>query len=208
MSTTTSDGGQQPRPLRPDARALDGVARGERREVLPVVTVALVSAAVVAVLVVLALVGLTAPPGGVSGWQVAAGYGLALAGLALQLSGVVVLLRSNHRRWAGRRRPPQPSRAIRKRLLAQVRGRRPAEPADLPRAREVAEQLIRARPAAFSQLGLGVTFTGRWIAAQTQSRALLAGVVLLILLLTVLVERDARRARQFLGDHPGDHLAG
>jgi hypothetical protein len=49
------------------------------------------------------------------------------------------------------------------------------EPARVPLARVLAEQLVSQRTALVANVGLGIAFTGQWIASPTQWRGLLAG---------------------------------
>ncbi len=134
-------------------------------------------------------------------WQAVIGYTIAVAGLLLQAFGLVAMSRNNRTRW----RSPLAAltRRQRKELLAQARGLQPIEPARLPLARDMAQQLINQRALMVANSGLGIAFTGQWIASPAVWRGVLAigyGVVLAVAWL--FIQRDARRARRFLEDHP------
>ncbi len=134
-------------------------------------------------------------------WQAAIGYTIAVAGLLLQAFGLVVMSRNNRPRW----RSPLAAltRRQRKELLAQARGLQPIEPARLPLARDMAQQLINQRALMVANSGLGIAFTGQWIASPTAWRAVLAisyGLVQAVAWL--FVQRNTRRARRFLEEHP------
>ncbi len=175
-----------------------------RSRVLLLVSVLLVSAVAGVVAAVLA--------GDVSGrgeevptWQSVVGYVVAVAGLALQCTGLAALW------WVGRRVRSWQSplsvltRAQRGELLAQVRARRPVEADRVPLARLLAEQLVGQRAQLVGSLGLGICWVGSWIATPSVWRATLVGVHGLVLALAwIFVARDARRALRFLRAHPPD----
>ena len=95
------------------------------------------------------------------------------------------------------------TRSQRRELVASVRGSRPVEPERVPLARLLAEQLVSQRPTLVANVGLGIAFTCQWIASPAQWRAVLTGVFALVIGASwVFLDRDARRARQFLDDHP------
>jgi hypothetical protein len=189
---------------RPTESAEQRLRRWRRFRVLFVLGAALLGIALGVVLFVLLDVG-TQPKEEVPTWQVVAGLSIASAGLVLQIFGVVTLLRTNRRLGAWRSPLSVLTRPQRKDLLAQVRGRRPVEPARLPIARMLAEQLIAVRMVVVSNLGLGVAAVGQAIAFPTMWRFVLVGVfALLVAVGWPFVRRDVRRGRHFLGMHPPD----
>jgi hypothetical protein len=166
------------------------------------VSVLLVGAAAGVVAAVL-FRGRSAPTVDPPAWQGVVGFVIAGAGLVLQGIGVAAQW------WVARRvrgwRSPLAvlTRAQRKELLAQVRAGRPVEPARVPLARLLAEQLVGQRAMMASSLGLGICWVGLWVASPTLWRATLAGLYgLLVALGWPFVERDARRALRFLKVHP------
>jgi hypothetical protein len=176
--------------------------RWRRLRVLLVVAVLLGTAVVVVAAVV--LLGDTASSGEeVPTWQAAVGFVVAGAGLTLQLIALAALW------WVARRarvwRSPLAvlTDAQRKDVLAQVRGGRPVDAARVPLARLLAEQMVGQRTELVGSLGLGICLTGLWIASPTAWRAALVCVHGLVLAVVWLfVERDARRALRFLCAHP------
>ena len=91
----------------------------------------------------------------------------------------------------------------RKELAAQVRGRRSVEPARVPLARLMAEQLVHQRTVFVTNLGLGILFVGQWIASPSVWRAVLGGAyAVLVTEAFLFAQRDARRAQRFLDEHP------
>jgi hypothetical protein len=136
-------------------------------------------------------------------WQVVVGFLIAGAGLVLQGIGVAALWWVS-RRVRGWRNPLSVlTRAQRKQLLGQVRAQRPIDPARVPLARLLAEQLVGQRSLMASNLGLGICWVGLWIATPTLWRAVIAGLYgLLVALGWPFIERDARRALRFLRAHP------
>ncbi len=142
-------------------------------------------------------------PSDVPTWQAVIGSTIAVAGLLLVGIGGVVALSRNSRlaTW------PSPLAALtrrqRKEVLAQVRGLKPIEPARVPLARVVAEHLVGQRVFMVPNSGLGISFIGQWIALPTVLRAVLAiGSGLVLAAAWAFVQRDARRARRFLEEHP------
>ncbi len=177
--------------------------RWRRARALSVAVVLLVSTAVVFVVAVLSRDALEERPSAdVPSWQAAVGFSIAGAGLLLQLAGVVASVRST-RRLRGWSSPLAVlTRSQRKELLAYVRGSRPVEPDRVPLARLLAEQLMSQRATLVANVGLGIAFTGQWIASPTQWRAVLTGVFALVVGVGYrFLQRDARRARRFLDEH-------
>jgi hypothetical protein len=187
----------------PTELASQRLRRWRRLRMLVLASVFLVSVAVGLVLVV--LFGGTsshAHPDKAPTWQVVLGFVVAGAGLGLQGIGVAALWWVN-RRVRGWRSPLSAlARTQRKELLAQVRGLRPVDPARVPLARLVAEQLVGQRSLMASNLGLGICWAGLWIATPTLWRAAIAGLYgALVALAWPFIERDARRALRFLRAH-------
>jgi hypothetical protein len=168
-----------------------------------IASVVLVIVVVTVVLIVLFHGAHESEPSDVPTWQVVAGSVIAGAGLVLQGFGVVMLWRANRRLQAWSSPLAVLTRPQRKGLLAQVRGVQPIESARVPLARRVAEQRIGQRHAITSNLGLGIAFAGQWIATPSTWRAVLTVVYGLLLAVNgPFIQRDARRARRFLEQHP------
>lgn len=182
------------------------LAQRRRLLILAVVGGVVLGAAVSALLVVLLHEGIgRSTEHDVPVWQAVTGFVIAGAGLVVQGFAVVVQWRTNRRLQAWSSPLLVLSRAQRKELRAQVRGRAPVDADRLPLARHLAERLIAQRLAVGANLGLLVAFIGLWIAEPSWWRAVLA---LFLALATAAVapfaERDARRARRFLEEHAAD----
>lgn len=138
-----------------------------------------------------------------SSGQVVVGFVIAGAGLVLQGWGLVLAVRTGRRL-----RAPESSRSLlthsdQEELLAQVRGRRPVEPDQMPLARLRAERMLNERTMTVSWCGLEISWVGGWIADPAAWRAVTAVGYGLVLLVGWLVQRpDVRRARRFLEEHP------
>jgi hypothetical protein len=96
------------------------------------------------------------------------------------------------------------TRAQQRQLLAQVRGRRDADPAHLPLARNLAERMLVQR---WLVIGLVVCFgamtVGQWISTTALPQLLLTtAAAILFGVACAFAIRDARRARAFLAAHP------
>jgi hypothetical protein len=131
--------------------------------------------------------------------------GLVVLGLAtvVIVVGLVVQLRGNRRLHVWRNPLAPLTRAQRKELVAQVRGRgeHPAE--RLPLARYMAELLVHQRTAMTGQIGLLLLFAGQWIGSPSTWRVLLMAVFAVVVLVGMpFVRRDVVRARAFLEAHP------
>jgi hypothetical protein len=97
------------------------------------------------------------------------------------------------------------SRAQRKELLDQVRGRMPLEPARLPLARLIAEQRLSQRTVMVCNTGLAVGFAGQWITAPSPWRVWFAiAYAVLLAAAWPLVLRQTNGCRRFLAEHPAD----
>ena len=186
----------------PTESASQRLRRWRRLRVLLLASVLLVSAAVGLVLVVV-FGGTSAHADEAPTWQAVLGFVVAGAGLVLQGIGVAALWWVN-RRVRGWRSPLSAlTRTQRKELLAQVRAQRPVDPARVPLARLLAEQLVGQRSVMASNLGLSICWVGLWIATPTLWRAVIAGFYGVMLgLAWPFIERDARRALRFLDAHP------
>jgi hypothetical protein len=128
-------------------------------------------------------------------------YGL---GLGLEVTGLVVLVRSGGLRTNLTSPTSVLSRHQRRSLLRQVNGRQPADPASLPLARDLARRLsaqFRALPLVFS--GLAFTGAGRLAGHPTAVQIGIESVS--IVLLTAAAGfgvRQSRQAHRFLAEHP------
>ena len=132
------------------------------------------------------------------------GLALALAGAVLVGVGLVRTWRAWRHRDGWAAAEPVLGRAERRELLAQVRGRRPADPARLPLARVLAGQLAVRSGLALVLAGLCVLATGRWLLTGTVAapEASAGAALVAAAVVGVLAHRDARRARHFLARHP------
>jgi hypothetical protein len=187
----------------PTESAEQRLRRWRQLRVLLVATGLLLGAAVAVVLAVLFNGTFEGHPTEVPTWQTVIGFSIAGAGLVLQVFGVVMLWRTNRRLRAWSSPLSALTRSQRKELLAQVRGRRPVQPARAPLARLLAEQLANQRTVMTANLGLGILFVGQWIADPTLWRMAIAvafGATLVVG--WPFVQREASRARRFLEEHP------
>jgi hypothetical protein len=95
------------------------------------------------------------------------------------------------------------SRGQRRELLAQVRSRRPVDPARLPLARDLARRLVDQTRFVVLYSGVVVSQIGQAILTpETWRVAMSAGLTFFFALVVALVARDVRRARRFLSQHP------
>lgn len=168
------------------------------------VTAVILSATVVAVVAFVLFRGTVEPQSPeVPTWQAVIGFTIAGAGLLLQAFGVVAAWRTNQRLQAWRSPLAPLTRSQRKELLAQVRGLRPIEPPRVRLARILAEQMVSQGALVVAYLGMGIAFIGQWIASPAVWRAVgTIGYGLVLPIAWVYMERDARRARRFLQEHP------
>jgi hypothetical protein len=143
------------------------------------------------------------PGAEVSTGRAVAGFSLSGLGLLLMAIGLFWQIRAV-RRARGYGSPIYVlTRPQRKELLAQVRGRAPAQPARVPLARHLAELLQAQQVSLVPQAGLLVNFVGLWIATPSTWRLVLIGVcVPLVLVAVVLFRRETQRAQRFLDAHP------
>ena len=186
----------------PTESAEQRLRRWRRHRVVALAALLLVSAAVGVILAVL-VGGVASDASEAPAWPQVTGFVIAAAGLALQLSGVVAAVRGNRRLRVWRSPVAVLTRAQRKQLVAQVRGRRPVDPDRLPLARLLAEQLVAQRNGMLANLGLEVAFVGLWMATPSTGRAVIAvGYGLLLAVLWPFLQRDTRAARRFLATHP------
>lgn len=128
-------------------------------------------------------------------------YGL---GLALEATGLVLLVRSGAVKAEARSSMLPLTRRQRRLLLHQVVGKEAVDPASLDLARDLARRLARQSPALPVILS-GLALTG---AARLASRPTVAHVVaetagaLFLVALAALGAQQSRRARRFLAEHP------
>jgi hypothetical protein len=143
------------------------------------------------------------PGAEVSTGRAVAGFGMSGLGLLLMAIGLFWQIRAV-RRARGYGSPVYVlTRPQRKELLAQVRGRAPAQPARVPLARHLAELLQAQQVSLVPQAGLLVNFVGLWIATPSTWRLVLIGVfVPVVLVAVVLTRRETQRAQRFLDAHP------
>lgn len=139
----------------------------------------------------------------VRGWQEVTGLVLMGIGLVVLIAALVVTTRSRRRVPMWRSPLMVLTRAQRKNLLEQVRGRTPLDPRRIRLARLLALQQVVQSRALLTPLGLGIGFLGQWVLEQNGYQAAFA-VVLLLLLAAVAPLRlnRALAARRFLAAHP------
>ncbi|MGZ4572223.1 MAG: hypothetical protein ACXVXU_15235, partial [Blastococcus sp.] len=92
----------------------------------------------------------------VPAWQEITGLAVELAGVVVEIAGIVTLRR--RRQWGARWRAPTAvlTRAQRRSLVKQVRGRIPAEPARLPLTRDLAGRLADQRGLLVLYVGIAI----------------------------------------------------
>lgn len=214
MVDSDTDAGASEGRWREAQRVLDGVAddgareRWRRQKVIRLITILCVMG--FAVGVVSALIGNRSghhpqAPVDVPVWREVVGGALLVIGLVVAVVKVVRLMRSGGL-WSAWCAPTRVlSRVERKRLLQQVRGRRPVVPAQLPLARDLAVRLTRQRLDPVMTLGVAMImaaplFNGYGI--RTES---IIGISLMAVSYgagAVLMPREITRARLFLAQHP------
>lgn len=166
-----------------------------------VISVLLVAAAVALLVVVLLDHG--GPGAGPARWREVTGLVLSGVGLVVLVVGAVIGWRAGVWRGAWSQPAAVLSRAQRRALVAQVRGRVPADPVRLPLARSVAERLVLQRHLLLFWVGLMLQQVGRALSSTgVVDLSLVAVAVVAYLVGVVLMTRDARRADQFLRQHP------
>lgn len=148
---------------------------------------------------------------GAPAWQVGAGYTLSTVAFALSFVAIRFQWRANTRARAWRSPVAVLTREQRKELLQGVRGTATVEPARVPLARHLAENLGNLRYAYLGQACLLAGWTGLAIADPVPWRLVFVGVLAVPTAIGwPLMERDRRRAGRFLDAHPveGRHPAG
>ncbi|MGZ4509659.1 MAG: hypothetical protein ACXVX0_20640 [Blastococcus sp.] len=139
----------------------------------------------------------------VPAWQEITGLAVQLTGTVIEIVGIVTLRR--RRQWGTRWRAPTAvlTRAQRRSLVRQVRGRIPAEPARLPLTRDLAGRLVDQRGLLVLYVGIAIVNVGQTIVHPTAFRVGLTVVVLVVYGVVIpLMRREQRRARRFLAEHP------
>jgi hypothetical protein len=150
----------------------------------------------------------SAGAGDVGTWRVVVGFSLSGAGLLAMVVALFLQIRRT-RRLRGWRSPLLVlSRAQRKELVGQVRGRISLQPRRLPLARHLAELQLIQEFLLIGQVGLLVHFAGLAIAEPETWRLVIVWVgVPVWVALGIVVFRESRRARRFLAQHPADASA-
>jgi hypothetical protein len=142
-------------------------------------------------------------------WQTVLGLVVTTTGLAVDVAGLVILVRSG--RWGQAWRAPTAvlSRRQQRYLLAQIRGRRPVDPARLALARDLAERLADQRGSAVLVVGILLINLGNALLDPSVFRFWLMAVLVVayVSVLPVTVGQ-IRRMRRFLAANPGDRLQG
>ncbi|WNV76886.1 hypothetical protein [Geodermatophilus sp. DSM 44513] len=193
----------------PAGTALRRLGRARRNLLLAVLVPLVVLCVVVGVLVGYVVLrqedGADDPsPGPPAVWQEVVGFALMAAGLVLLGLALVRQLRAARARRTGWHSPLLALTGHQRRqLLAQVRGRVPADPARLPLARVMAAQLRDQRAVPWLLAGQTLLWVGQAVLGPTWPRvALAASFVVGWLVVGLLIRRDARRADAFLAAHP------
>ena len=142
-------------------------------------------------------------------WRVVTGLVLTVLATLLCVAGAVAHVRATRRRGAWRSPLVALNRAQRRTLLEQVRGTMPVDPARLPLARHLAENLASQRAVLVTNGALLLLFTGQLISSPSPWRWGMVIVFGLIhLAVTPLILRNERQARRFLAEHPGPGSGG
>ncbi|MEU8228650.1 hypothetical protein AB0C12_03490 [Actinoplanes sp. NPDC048967] len=130
------------------------------------------------------------------------GVGINLAGLAVIITALVLVLR--HRARARRSSALAGlAPAERRRVLRQIRGRAPVDPRDAPAARQGAGDLLGQRRLMATPAGLILVQVGQAVQHRSPVWTVLALVVTaLCATAMILLGRDISRARRFLERHP------
>lgn len=155
-------------------------------------------------LAVLAGAALVPDPDPSGGWVVV-GLVVQGAGLVVMTGYLVVAWRVGLFRVAWWQRQPTSvlSRAQRRGLRAQVRGRTEVDPARLPLARDLARRLVLQQYQALLIVGVVLQQVGRTIGAPTRLNVVITVLVGGgLVVAAVLMRREAGRAERFLADHP------
>lgn len=151
---------------------------------------------------VLSTEALVPEPGPSGGWE-AAGLAVQGAGLAVMVGYGFVAWRTGLFQAAWWQPTAVLSRAQRRSLHAQVRGRAAVDPARLPLARAQARRLLLQRDQLLLLVGVLVQQLGRAIGDPTPSTVAFTAVATGVLLAVAgLMWRQGRRAARFLADHP------
>jgi membrane protein YdbS with pleckstrin-like domain len=142
-------------------------------------------------------------------WQVLLGVVVSGTGMVVDVVGLVILVR--RRRWVQAWRAPTAvlSRRQQRCRLAQIRGRRPVDPAHLPLTRDLAERLSDQRGTAVLVVGILLVNLGNTLISPSAFRLWITAVVVIAYaIVAVLVVRQVRRMRRFLAEHQGETLEG
>ena len=154
------------------------------------------------------LIGVLVSDDGSSGpdvpaWRDVASLVVVVVGMVVEIVGVVVAVRAGLFRNVWRQPALVLTRAQRRSLLRQVRGKDPVDPARLPLARGLATQLALQTAMVGVYVGLVVMQIGQAIGSPSTARlAFATGLVVLYVVVLVLLRRQARQAQRFLDQHP------
>lgn len=185
--------------------------RRRRRAVLAALIGSCVAAVAVGALVFVSLSG-DGGPGRADppAWQQVTGLVVQGMGLVIEVYGLVVMMRAGllrKNRWS----VPAAvlTRAQRKSLLDQVRGRTAIDPDRLALVRDTARQMLRQRGLLALFVGILLLQVGGALSSPAPWRTVMAGTfVVCYVALFGLMERNARQARRFLAAHPAPVEAG
>jgi hypothetical protein len=194
---------------RPTDAARDRMRRRRTTFWLLVVAVTMVSLGLGALLVVVLRGSAALDPSSPPTWQVVLGVVVSSTGIVVDVVGLVILVR--RRRWGQAWQAPTAvlSRRQQRCLLAQIRGRRPVDPAHLPLTRDLAERLSDQRGTAVLAVGILLINLGNTLITPSMFRLWITAVVLVAYAITaVLLVRQVRRMRRFLAEHAGETLEG
>jgi MFS family permease len=139
----------------------------------------------------------------VAAGQEITGLVVIVLGLAVELAGLVLQVRAGN--WGARWRAPTSvlTRAQKRALLKQVRGRIPLDPRRLALARDLATRLTRQRGSLVIMIGVMVLNLGQVIQRPAVWHVVLTGALVVLFAVAFIVQgRLDRQARRFLEAHP------
>ena len=187
----------------PTESAEERLRRSRRFLLMIVAAIVLLSVAVAVVALVFWHGRSTRSAADVPTWQGVLGVVVVGTGLVFECYGVVTMLRRNRRLRAWRSPTAVLTSAQRKDLRSQVRGQVPVAPDRVPLARDLAERLIAQSIAVVTNAGLAIMWVGQWIESPSTWRWMVAIAYGLLLGVSwCFTQRDVRRARRFLAEHP------
>lgn len=186
----------------------DGSNAGRRKRLIIVAVVCIIVLAVIGGLVGALLAGhhshQAARHHAVPLWREIVGFVLILGGVGLVVRGFLVMRKSGNGLFPYFSSPLFAlTRAERRRVAKQVRGKAAVDTDHLPVLREVAVRISRQRRMATMYGGIVLTAAGQAMASSSWLRAGMAVVYLALMTFSaVWIRYDAKRAEDFLTRHP------